>query len=97
MTNTHAHTFAAWFDHNALSTTRRTLQSIPACEKVFNRYSDEVWGVVSEAADSRGQNFYELLADWFGLEIDSLPLFKWLAVRFACEHLAHETLMLEAA
>jgi hypothetical protein len=98
MTNTQAHTFATWFEHNSAARVRNTFSSIAATGKVFDRYAEEIFAIVSEAALAAGTNFHELLAEHFGFDlIDNLAVFKWLAVRFACEQTAQEELMLEAA
>lgn len=99
MTNTaRAHSFHAWFLSNSADRVSAALSDMEACVKIFDRYTNEVWGIASERAARLGEDVMSWLAEFFGIDlIDSLALFKTLMVRYACEKLAVELIQPVAA
>jgi hypothetical protein len=96
--DTHAHSFTAWFHSKALERIAASTETETGCAKIFDRYENEVWEIASAAAVRCGKDVSAWLAEHFGFDlIDSLVLLKACMVRHACEVLAIDTLRPMAA
>lgn len=88
---TRAHSFNAWFLGNSADRISAALSRMETCERLFDRYADDIWNLVAERAVAAGQDISEWLAEYFGFDmIDSLKFLKTCMVRFACERLAFD-------